>query len=99
MIGDQMCEHLGGEQEFRVRDGTLPSSPIEYPRAAVSGGTQYGVRADHAAQQWEIVAVEGSRARHVAFIANIFCLKDVLDLAAEISGGPVKPAMMQLSNQ
>ena len=87
MIEDPMCKRLGGEQEFRVRDETLPSSLIEYPRAAAPGGTQYGVRTHHAAQQWEIVAVEGGRARHVAFVSSIFCLQDVLGLAAEISGG------------
>ena len=85
MCDSRTCRYPCGEEEFRRYADTLAPDRIMYPVKAAPGETRYGVMVNHAAQQWEIVAAQGDRSRHVAFISTLCCLDRVLNMAAEIS--------------
>jgi|GEM_PF-1993119 hypothetical protein len=73
-----------GEQDFAFYFKTLEPNEVILPEAVLPGQRQYGVTVHHPARQWEIVAVEPGRRRHVAFIAAVYCLDQVLGLAGGI---------------
>ncbi len=76
-----------GEQGFAFYFNTLEPNEVIFPETVLPGPRQYGVTVHHPARQWEIVAVEPGRRRHVAFIAAIYCLDQVLGLAGGIGRG------------
>jgi hypothetical protein len=71
-------------QDFAFYYQTLGPDQFILPENAVPGRRQYGVTVHRPARQWEIVAVEGGRLRHVAFITGSYCLDQVLGLAGSI---------------
>jgi hypothetical protein len=70
-----------GEQDFAFYFRTLGPHEVILPETVVAGPRQYGVTVHHPAKQWEIVAVESGRQRHVAFVAAVYGLEQVLGLA------------------
>ncbi len=73
-----------GEQDFAFYFETLEPNEVILSETPLPGERQYGVTVHHPARQWEIVAVESGRRRHVAFVAAVYGLDQVLGLAGGI---------------
>ncbi len=89
MCADGCCTNNPGEQEFKDCCQTLEPGKVIFAASDAPGLIQYGVTANGPAYQWEIVAVESGRSRHVAFISTTYCLNQVLNLAGHMSRGVV----------
>ncbi len=72
------------EQDFSYYYQTLGPNEVIFPGSIGSTARQYGVTVHRPACQWEIVAVESGRRRHVAFVAAVYGLDQVLGLACGI---------------
>ena len=66
-----------GEQDFAFHFRTLEPNEISLPDTVLPGQRQYGVTVHYPARQWEIVAVERGRRRHVAFVAAVYWIVQV----------------------
>ncbi len=86
MSDSEICKYPQGEEQFKQYEADLTPGKILYPGVASSGSTNYGVMVHRPAHEWEIVAVQGNRPRHVVFVSAAVCLDRVLELAAELSG-------------
>jgi hypothetical protein len=80
------------EEDFAFYDKTLEPDEVILPDTVLPGQRQYGVTVHHHAKQWEIVAVESGRRRHVAFVSAVYPLEQVLGLAGGIGRGLPSPA-------
>ncbi len=81
MCNDATCRRHAGEAEFQSYRQTLGPDGLIFGPEEQASGLRYGVAVNGAACQWEIVAVEASRVRHVAFVSPQYRLAQVLDLA------------------
>ncbi len=84
MYDSSVKAYAPGEQEFMHYHATLGPNDVIYPSTARSGQRRFGVTVHRSALQWEIVAVEAGRTRHVAFVSTLYCLEQVLSLASDL---------------
>ncbi len=83
-MGDNGATAQRAEQEFSFYFATLGPDEVIFPELIGASTRQYGVTVHRPACQWEIVAVEAGRSRHVAFISAVARLEQVLGLALDI---------------
>ncbi len=81
MCNDAACGRHPGEVEFRQCQQTMGPDDVIFAQEAQASALRYGVAINVAAWQWEIVAVESNRKRHIAFVSPQYRLEQVLGLA------------------